>query len=242
MQELITKHGRFAETCRWFEAYDSAAFLLKIRHARGLLVDVAVMCQNASPYKHSVDFADNLSVIFIKEQGHSLQVASHILRDNAMWKVLQIRHDICAKFRISHGKRIKQDRGKKKEPSSLLSLRMRKSWAAGEWMEVSNEVMKLFSAGEKVFLKWGLLEPCGQDGRNLGGAGQDNHDSNAGQGILSPGGQDGRCEARIDGEDGVTAEGQVDNNADNESHPEQEGFMQVDFTCKISPSISRSNG
>ena len=74
--EIAAKHGEFPNTCRWFQDCDSAERLLKIRSSKGLLVDVCIMCQNASPWSHNINFADSLSVIFLKEGGNSLQVAS----------------------------------------------------------------------------------------------------------------------------------------------------------------------
>lgn len=50
------------------------------------MIDISIICQNASPYRHRIAFADTLSVIFVKELGHSLQVASHLLRDWRMWE------------------------------------------------------------------------------------------------------------------------------------------------------------
>ena len=102
---LSSRQGKYPKTCRWFQDIDSAAFLLDHRHAKGLLIDVAIMCQNASPYQHQIDFADKLSVLFVKEHGASLQVASHLLRDAKMWQVI-IRQNIITQdaHRIKIGK------------------------------------------------------------------------------------------------------------------------------------------
>ena len=162
---LTIKHGRYPNSCRWFQDYDSAAYVLEIRHARGLLVDVSIMCQNASPYRHQVDFADNLSVVFAKERGHSLQVASHLLRDHAMWQVLQMRKDICAHFREEHGMRIKMDR--KGLASCELSLQIREKWASGTWIASGNHILSFFNAELPIYEKWGLVvAQGGPGGRN----------------------------------------------------------------------------
>ena len=86
LNELSSRHGKYPNSCRWSQDFDTAAFLLDHRHAKGLLINVAIMCQNASPYQHQVDFADILPVLFVKEHGHSLLVASHLLRDAKMWQ------------------------------------------------------------------------------------------------------------------------------------------------------------
>ena len=85
---LAEKKGKFPNTSRWFQDYDAAAHVLRNRYAKALLVNVAIMCLNATPYKHTVDFADNLSAVFAKEHGQSLQTASHLLSDGLMWQVL----------------------------------------------------------------------------------------------------------------------------------------------------------
>jgi hypothetical protein len=77
----------FGSAGRWFNTYDAADHDVNNRHARQLLIDTAVICQNATPYQHKIDFADELSVVFKKEHDHSLQVASHLLRDRRLWQV-----------------------------------------------------------------------------------------------------------------------------------------------------------
>ena len=131
--------------------------MVTTRSARGLLVDVSVMCQSASPYRHQVCFADSLSVIFLKEKGHSLQVASHLKCDDQMFQVLTVRNDILHGFRHRHGRRIKKDRNGL--PSASLSLEMRERWAAGAWVDDANEIFGFFVADPATFWKWGLLCP-----------------------------------------------------------------------------------
>ena len=182
LEHLSSRQGKYPSTCRWFQDIDSAAFLLDHRHAKGLLIDVAIMCQNASPFRHQVDFADKLSVLFVKEHGASLQVASHLLRDAKMWQaiirqniifeimcshnqnvksiyaimqVLDIRHDIMQQFRYKHGMRIKRDRNGM--PSCSTSVEMREAWASGSWIADDNHVFSFFKAGMSTFYRWGLV-------------------------------------------------------------------------------------
>ena len=53
-----------------------------------LLVELALLCQGVSPLKHAVEFADELSAVFTKEQNHTLQVASRLLRDDRMFQAV----------------------------------------------------------------------------------------------------------------------------------------------------------
>ena len=155
--QLAGTKGRFPNTCRWFQDHDSGAHLLTIRSARGLLVDVSILCQNSSPYQHQVCFADSLSVIFVKERGHSLQVASHLKCDDQMFQILAVQNTVFGGFRQRHGTRIKRDR--KGLSSPVLSLEMREAWAAGKWVDDANEVFGFFMADSATFWKWGLLCP-----------------------------------------------------------------------------------
>jgi hypothetical protein len=70
-----------------------------------LLVDMAIAVQNQTPYNHNIDFSDTLNDVFEKE-GQSLQVASHILKDERLFQVLNdVRCDEsrprgCSRLRI----------------------------------------------------------------------------------------------------------------------------------------------
>jgi hypothetical protein len=91
----VTRHlarvkGRFEASARWFAPMDAAEHLLKYRHTRMLLVDTAILMQNANPFRHNVVFGDVLADVFGKENKHSLQVASHVLRDERMFQVFLI--------------------------------------------------------------------------------------------------------------------------------------------------------
>jgi len=71
---------------RWMNAYDSAAFNVKHRHARMFLIDLTVILQSCSPYAmRNIDFTDNLNQVFEKT-GQSLKAASHILRDETLFQ------------------------------------------------------------------------------------------------------------------------------------------------------------
>ena len=89
---LIAKRkGRDGKPERWFSSYDAAKEFVGTRHCRKFLVDLTLICLNASPLGHGdVNFEDSLDDVFTKT-GQSLVAAAHVLRDERLHKVFLVR-------------------------------------------------------------------------------------------------------------------------------------------------------
>jgi hypothetical protein len=79
--------GPSGKSARWFAEYDASAAALADRHCRLFLADLVVILQGAAPAAANIDFGDDMADVFAK-CGQSMQAACHILRDDALFKVL----------------------------------------------------------------------------------------------------------------------------------------------------------
>ena len=84
---MAKRRHRTGHKTRWFADSDAAAFNLKHRHTRMVLVDLVAIMQRCAPYGMLVNFDENLGDLF-RSLGQSMVVACSVLRDDLMWQVL----------------------------------------------------------------------------------------------------------------------------------------------------------
>jgi hypothetical protein len=92
-------------------------------------------------------------------------------------EVLRMRVDLFAQFREQHGERIKLDRAG--STSVETSIKVRTSWARGDWMAISSNVLGSFNSPD-LLRKWHVLQSPGGPSDRGGCGGQGGSGDRAG--------------------------------------------------------------
>ena len=89
--------------------------------------------------------------------GNGLVVAAMLLKDDDLACLEQMRIDLYAAFRTSHGDRIRLDGQASARP---LSLAMRTGYACRSWVRDLQQILE-HSCDPRQLRRWGILRPCG---------------------------------------------------------------------------------
>ena len=140
VRRVSRQKGMEAKSGRWFGPMDASKHLLKYRYVRMFLIDASITLQNACPYRHDVNFCDDLNAVVAKERDQSLQIAAHTLRDERLYQVIRVRNDLHSGLRAAHTARLEMDQNS--DTLVQLAWTFRIAWASGSWCRLCSEVLR----------------------------------------------------------------------------------------------------
>ena len=119
---------------RWMNHLTTSKTMVRGRGCRMFLSDLTIITANASPYNAGMPFGDvaSLGELF-NICSNSLQIGSHLLRDDSLFAIEHMRIAITAKHKEEHSERLKRDRNGKSAASTAIQFHV--DLACGSWLD-----------------------------------------------------------------------------------------------------------